>query len=296
ALGVTSFKRVTSCGTSTAESVPCLFSSLGHEAFSRRRAEGRENLLELLQRFGVDVRWRENNTGCKGICSRIETERFGAADGALCTDENGCYDEVLVAGLDRLAVDSSKDHLLVLHERGSHGPAYQHNTPDWAKPFVPECVSGQVTDCSTAQIDNAYDNTIVYSDWLLARIIDALGAQTERYNVAMLYVSDHGESLGEAGIYLHGLPYAIAPEEQTHVPMLFWASDGFYDARRISPACIKLEANEPLSHDNVFHTIVSVFGVATDWYRPDLDMLAPCVGAARDVDREPPHLRGDARS
>ena len=281
ALGVTSFSRVASCGTSTAESIPCLFSSLGRAEFSRDRAQGRENLLELLQRLGVDVRWRENNTGCKGVCAGIEMERFGAADGGSCTVANGCYDEVLVADLERLAADPAKDHLLVLHQRGSHGPAYQNNTPAWAKRFSPECTSGQVTECTSAQIDNAYDNTILYSDWILAKVIESLRDWADLYDVAMLYVSDHGESLGEAGIYLHGFPYAIAPEEQIHIPMLFWASDGFYESRRISSACIKEQVDEPLSHDNVFHTIVSVFDVTTDWYRPALDVFAPCAGAAR---------------
>jgi lipid A ethanolaminephosphotransferase len=258
-LDLTSFSDVKSCGTSTAESIPCLFSSLGREEFSRERAQDRENLLELLQRLSVDVRWRENNTGCKGVCAEIETERFDAADGALCTAENGCYDEILVSDLERLVVAPGKDQLLVLHERGSHGPAYQNNTPAWAKRFSPECASGQVTECTAAQIDNAYDNTILYNDWVLAKVIESLQA--------------------EAGIYLHGFPYAIAPEEQIHVPMLFWASDGFYESRRISPDCVKEQRDQPLSHDNVFHTIVSVFDVTTDWYRRDLDAFAPCAGA-----------------
>jgi len=272
---------VTSCGTSTAESVPCLFSHLGRSGFTHAAAAANESVFGTLRRLGVEAHWRDNSSGCTYVCDPAHFEQFATRTATEFCDPTGCFDEILLQGIENLVADSSRDHFIVLHQRGSHGPAYHTDAPAWSKAFLPECDLPNLRNCDRDSIDNAYDNTILYSDWILAKVIESLEAQADRYDVAMLYVSDHGESLGEAGIYLHGFPYAIAPEEQLHIPMLFWASDGFYESRRISSDCIKRQVDMPLSHDNVFHTIVSVFDVTTDWYRPDLDAFAPCAGAVR---------------
>jgi lipid A ethanolaminephosphotransferase len=273
---IVDFPQVRSCGTSTAESLPCMFSPGGREAFDPDRVTREENLLDVLQRVGVRVLWRDNNSGCKHVCARVPTEHqqdFEAP--ALCRGAE-CYDEALLTGLQAYLDGLEGDALLVLHQNGSHGPAYHARTPVGFKRFLPECVDGEVQRCSREAIVNAYDNTILYTDFVLAELIDLLGRNAERLDSALLYVSDHGESLGEHGLYLHGLPYALAPDEQTHVPMLAWLSPGFASARSIDLACLDERRSEPRSHDHVFHSLLGLFGVESRVYRPERDLFAPC--------------------
>ncbi len=284
---VVNFPDVSSCGTSTADSVPCLFSGLGHAAFSHAAAARRESLLHTLARLGVAVAWRDNSTGCKRLCPPETYEGLaGAADPALCRD-NVCVDEVLLGDFAGLLEDGPRDRFIVLHQRGSHGPAYYTDTPQWAKAWLPECAASDLPDCTGASIDNAYDNTILYTDYVLARVIETLEAQSGQYRTAMIYVSDHGESLGENGVYLHGIPYAIAPDEQTRVPMLFWASPEFYAAERVDAACLRETAMRPTSHDAIYHSVLPLFDVVSPAYDRALDFLAGC----RDgVERQQPVL------
>ena len=271
-LGVINFSDVNSCGTATAESVPCMFSSLDKDNFSRDKASRLENLLDILQRTGVKVVWRDNDSGSKGVADRVTYEDFSKKGDERFCDDSNCYDEVLLDGLGDLIRNNKGDLLVVLHLKGSHGPSYYKRSPSDHKLFLPECTQDNVQDCSQQTIVNAYDNTIVYTDYVLSKVIDLLKAQNS--NTAMLYLSDHGESLGENGIYLHGLPYALAPSEQTHIPMLFWASPEFLDSHHLSKASLLAKQHEPLSQDNLFHSLLGLFDVKTAVYQNSLDMFA----------------------
>jgi len=269
---VINFTDVESCGTATAVSVPCMFSPLGRDQFNRSKAENSENLLDVLQRTGVKVIWRDNDSGSKGIAERVVYEDFSKRkDAQLCTDDN-CYDEVLLAGLDDLIRNNQGDMLIVLHILGSHGPSYYKRSPAELKVFTPECTQDNVQDCPQQTIINAYDNTIVYTDYVLSKVIDLLQAQNSA--TAMLYISDHGESLGENGIYLHGLPYALAPKEQTHVPMQFWASQKFFADHHLGATDLLAKRNAPYSQDNLFHSLLGLFNVRTSIYKSDLDLFS----------------------
>lgn len=276
---VVNFPKVTACGTSTADSLPCIFSPLPHAEFSHVAAAGRENMLSLFRRLTIDTLWIDNSTGCKGICDdRGFVSVAGAHDPSLC-DEHGCYDELLVSELARRLPDGGGDTFVVLHQRGSHGPTYYQNVPQAAKKFLPECTLDTFRDCDDASLINAYDNTILYTDRFLAGLIDYLETLEDSYDVAMLYVSDHGESLGENGLYLHGFPYLLAPESQKRVPMLLWASTGFYERSRIDRTCLDNARRDEYSHDSIFHTSLGLMEVDSDDYRQDLDALAGCRGS-----------------
>ncbi|MEP7298872.1 MAG: sulfatase-like hydrolase/transferase, partial [Burkholderiales bacterium] len=268
ALDVLSFPNVMSCGTSTATSLPCMFSALGKSGYEARERDS-ENLLDLVQRAGMAVLWIDNQAGCKGLCDRVPH-----AD--TCTGDD-CLDDALLQGIDdRLAAlpaaARERGVLIVLHQMGSHGPAYYKRSPPDRKPFMPECTTNVLQQCDRAALINAYDNSIAYADHTLAQAIAWLKRRQAQFDTTLLYVSDHGESLGENNLYLHGLPYAVAPVEQRHVPMLLWPRTGF-DAE-----CLRTQQNAALTHDNLFHSALGVLGIAAREYKPQLDALAACRG------------------
>jgi lipid A ethanolaminephosphotransferase len=268
---VLNFPRVTSCGTSTAESLPCLFSGLGLANYTHERATGRENLLDVLQRTGVAVAWLDNNSGSKGVGARAPTR---TVDGARPDPEDDPWDQALVDALPAVLDGQPGDLFVVLHQKGSHGPAYFKRTPPEWKRWQPECSRPDLQNCPREEIVNAYDNTILYTDHILAELIDLLATRAGDAQFALLYVSDHGESLGENGVYLHGFPRWLAPEEQVHVPMVFWATPGFYAARGLQPAALRAAAGREYSHDNLFHSVLGAFGVKTAAYDAALDIFA----------------------
>lgn len=277
ARGVVSFTQVSSCGTATAISVPCMFQDLGRRQYNSTHARSREGLLDVLQRAGVAVLWRDNNSGCKGVCDRVPTEDIGALKPeGLCTDD-GCFDEALLHGLAERIDRSTDDTVIVLHMLGSHGPAYYKRYPQAFRVFTPTCDTGQLDKCANDAIVNAYDNSILYTDHVLGRLVDLLNARAAQFDTALLYVSDHGESLGEKGVYLHGLPYAMAPSEQTRVPMLAWTSQAFSRSTGVTQACLGAQRDAPLSHDHLFHSMLGVMGVRSTVYRQELDLFRPCM-------------------
>ncbi|MHB8843705.1 MAG: phosphoethanolamine transferase [Nitrospirota bacterium] len=273
---VTSFTRAYACGTATAESLPCMFSHLDRSEYSVDKAAQFENVLDVLSRTGVSVLWRDNNAGCKGVCARVPTEDLsrGAAPD-VCNGEE-CFDEVLLTGLQERLRRAESDTLIVLHQKGSHGPAYYKRHPGNFSVFVPECSSGSPESCANSDIVNAYDNTILYTDYFLHRTIELLKRNKDAFNTLLVYFSDHGESLGENGIYLHGLPYFLAPDEQTRVPLIVWMSDGYAADHHIDKQCLQAHRDAPVTHSYIFHSLLGAFSVQTEYYKQDRDILAQC--------------------
>jgi lipid A ethanolaminephosphotransferase len=274
-LDVVNFPDVTSCGTSTAVSVPCIFSPLGRARYDERAAKRSEGLLDLLGKAGLRVLWRENNTGCKGVCDRVEVEDFRRTTPETCTGGQ-CLDDVLLAGLQDQIDRTEDDLFLVLHQNGSHGPAYFQRYPASAELFSPVCATAELRNCTQQEVINTYDNSIVYTDTVLAELIALLQRNADTRDAALIYVSDHGESLGENGLYLHGMPYAFAPDAQTHVPMVVWLSDGYRRSAGVDLDCLRAKAGAGYSHDNLFHSVLGMLGIDTDAYAPDLDIFSSC--------------------
>ncbi len=279
---VISFQSVSSCGTATAISLPCMFSSMPRTRFDAERAASQENVLDILRKTGVDVVWRDNNNGgCKGVCARVPTDYMGQLKvDSLCTNDDGtCLDEILLHGLSSRIEAMQGDGLVVLHPLGSHGPTYFQRYPADARVFSPTCDSNQIQKCSNEALVNTYDNTLVYTDRMLGSAIDLLQSYSDDRDVALIYVSDHGESLGEHGLYLHGTPYLIAPQEQTQVPMIMWFSAQFASHTELDPACLRRDAaTRVFSHDNLFHSLLGLFQVSTTEYHAGLDVFAGCRG------------------
>lgn len=274
--GLVYFTDVTSCGTSTAISLPCMFSDLGRKAFSAEKAKARDNLLDTLATAGLKVTWFENNSGCKGICRKVEEIRPAhVADPALCRADE-CHDEILLREL-RNALDGAEgDSVIVLHTHGSHGPGYHLRYPQAFERFKPVCREVEFQKCTVEEIVNAYDNTMLYADHVVASAIGMLEEYSDRFDAALLFASDHGESLGENGLFLHGVPYAIAPDYQTRVPMLFWGSAALTQRFGIDQECLMNRRGEPLSHDNLYHSILGLLDIQTASVKPDLDLFSAC--------------------
>ncbi len=273
---ITYFSNYYSCGTATATSLPCMFSHLDQDSFSVTEGRKYENLVDIFRRAGLDVLWRENNAGCKGICDRIETDDLSTEkDPEFCTSE-GCYDEILLRGLDVYLQKTKRDVVIVLHMNGSHGPSYYKRYPAEFRVFLPECRTNQLQDCAQQDVINTYDNTILYADYFLSKVIDFLRQQSNDFNTAMIYSSDHGESLGENNVYLHGLPYFMAPEEQIRVPFISWFSAGFRRTAGIDTSCLAASSNTRLTHDSLFHSMLGITGIKTKEYDPALDMFRDC--------------------
>lgn len=283
---VYNFSNVSSCGTATAVSVPCMFSKFGRKNYSKSKTSHTENALDIIAKTGVQIAWFDNNSNSKGQADRIPYFSVKSSnDAALCNEES-CFDEVLLPHMieyvDKL--DANKDILIVLHQLGSHGPSYYKRVPKRYKKFLPECATAEINKCSQQEIINSYDNTILYTDTVLAQVIDYLESKSDQFLTSMLYVSDHGESTGENGIYLHGLPYAIAPETQTRVPLIYWLSKDFQTEEEIDHECMTKATATKFSHDNLFHSLLELAEVDTSEYDPKLDILEVCQHDDEDDD------------
>jgi lipid A ethanolaminephosphotransferase len=275
---VINFSNVTSCGTSTEISLPCMFSPFGRAHYDEEKIQSHESLLHVLARSGVQVLWRDNQSGCKGVCDGLPSEQLDLTPvESLCAQEQ-CLDEILLHGMDRIVRDRQGNLLVVMHQLGSHGPAYFKRYPGQFKQFTPACESEDLRLCSSAEILNAYDNSLLYTDFFLGKLIDFLGGIQQTHDTAMLYVSDHGESLGEGGLYLHGMPWAIAPAVQTHVPLLMWLSPALRRVLDLDEQCLRKKARQQASHDNLFHSLLGIFDIQTRAYDPELDLFAACRG------------------
>lgn len=280
-LDILNFTQVHSCGTSTAVSVPCMFSKFPREDYSDKKGKTYESLLDVLQRAGLSVIWLDNNSDCKGTCLRVPHQDIPKNQpGPFCNGSN-CLDEALLQNL-QAYIDGLKDNaIIVLHADGSHGPEYYDRYPASLERFKPVCHTNQLGSCSKDELVNVYDNTILYTDFFLSKVIELLKHNSDKYDTSMLYVSDHGESLGENGMYLHAAPYAIAPEAQTHVPMVMWFGPSTLGNQGIDRNCLAGKRDEAdLSHDNVFHSVLGLLDVHTSLYQPALDIFHSCRGNA----------------
>lgn len=266
---VVSFANFWACGTSTAVSVPCMF-LLDGESKGSSAITAQENLLDVLQRSNVNVLWLDNNSDSKSVANRTQFQDYKSPKvNPICDIE--CRDEGMLTALQSY-IDSHPDGdiFIVLHQMGNHGPAYFRRYPPEFEKFKPVCKSSDLNRCSREEIGNAYDNAILYTDHFLAKAITLLEQNSSKFESALFYVSDHGESLGENGLYLHGLPKVIAPNTQLHIPAIMWFGSSFHD---VNLPALRIKSQMRFTHASVFHTILGLLEIESSTYRPDMDML-----------------------
>lgn len=274
------FNDVRSCGTATAVSLPCMFSRMNRTDYDARHAHAEDTLMDVLHHAKIKLMWIDNDSGCKGVCDRVPHELIDLNSDLRLCDGESCLDQVLVNRLKSTLDEMNKnpeDTVIVLHMMGSHGPKYYQRYPRDKASFLPDCQRGDIQNCSHDELVNSYDNSLAYTDYILSEVIGVMKTESNKYETGMLYLSDHGESLGEDGIYLHGAPYAIAPDEQTHIPMFAWFSNSFLQDSKLSRSCIATKAQKGgFSHDNLFDTVLGLMDVDTDIYRKNQDIMASC--------------------
>ncbi len=271
------FKHASSCGTETAVSVPCIFSNMPRKSYDASLASHQEGLMDIIARAGLSVLWRENDGGCKGACDRIPHQDVTQLQLNADCQDGVCLDNALLYKLDNYINGLQNDGVIVLHQMGSHGPAYYRRTSPELTKFTPTCNSNQIQDCTAQELVNTYDNSILYTDAMLDDTIALLKQHSDRFNTALVYLSDHGESLGENGLYLHGTPYVFAPSQQTHIPFLMWLSPEYTKSYGIDRQCLSHSAQQDeVSQDNLFHTLLGMVNIQTNEYLSGMDLLQKC--------------------
>ncbi|MET0029730.1 MAG: phosphoethanolamine--lipid A transferase EptA [Candidatus Thiodiazotropha sp.] len=265
--GAVAMQNTQACSTYTTASVSCILSHDNHDTLFSGHYEP---LPSYLQRSGADVIWRSRNWGEPPL--KVATYERDSEIKERCKGQPGCEgDEVLLSGLaERIQSSQANKIFVVLHQKGSHGPDYHTKYPDRFEVFKPVCETVELSKCSNEELVNAYDNTIVYTDYVLHRLIELLKG-LDGTAAVMLYISDHGESLGEHGLYLHGTPYTIAPDVQKQVPFIVWMSEGFANARGLSSAALGQQAEH--SQDNIFHSVLGALDVRSSVYDGSLDIF-----------------------
>lgn len=270
---IINFSNMYSCGTSTAQSVPCMFSIFDKADYSYKKGISTHNILDVLtQTKNIKILWRDNNSDSKGVALRVPYQDYKTPENNTICIDGECRDVGMLVGLDKyIEQNKGKDILIVLHQMGNHGPAYyKRYTKDFEK-FKPVCKTNQLELCTQNEISSAYDNAILYTDYFLSKTINFLKKYDKTHETAMIYMSDHGESLGENGVYLHGLPYFMAPDAQTHIASLMWF--GTEISKDIDIQKIKKNSDQEYTHDNLFHTLLSIFEVETKVYDKNMDIL-----------------------
>ena len=221
-----------------------------------------EILPNYLYRNNVDVIWRTTNWGEPPV--HIKNYQNREVLMPNCKGDGCDYDGILLSGLKEQILASKKNKILiVLHTSTSHGPTYSKKYPAQFEIFKPVCNSVELGNCSHTELVNAYDNTIVYTDYLLANVIKDL-KQLQEYKSAMIFVSDHGESLGENNLYMHGLPRSIAPKQQYEIPFIVWTSDN--SARQMKP-------NKILTQNYVFHSVLNFLNIQSPVYKEQMNIF-----------------------
>jgi lipid A ethanolaminephosphotransferase len=247
--------NATSCATYTTAGVKCI---LEH----KNTGELYEILPNYLYRNGVEVIWRTTNWGEPPVHIKNYVNREALMKN--CKGEGCNYDEVLLNNLkEQIAASTKNKILIILHTSISHGPEYSKKYPPQFETFKPVCNSVELANCSHTELVNAYDNTIGYTDYILYNVIEDL-KQLKEYKSAMIFVSDHGESLGEKNLYMHGLPLSLAPKEQYDIPFIVWTSDN---------SLKQLKPDNTLSQNYVFHSVLNFLGIQSPIYNEELNIF-----------------------
>ena len=273
---LTNFGPTAACATSTIPALRCMFSKFNGNDISYEKFATHENLLDVFEHADLQVEWYDNDWTFAegGVTNRIEVNRLFKRNDLEACKSGECYDSVFFDFFDQVIAETVRSKVVVIHLVGSHFPYYRRY-PLSHEVFTPSCKSPVLSDCSPEEIVNAYDNSIRYTDFIISEFIEKLDTQNNIVP-ALVYTSDHGESLGEDGLYLHSTPMGSAPLQQTQVPFFIWMSAAYQQTMGVDTECLKLKAQSQTSHDNFFHTALGLMDVQTTERLANLDLLEGC--------------------
>ena len=252
------------------------YTTAGTKAILEPKDSG--DLYELLPNYafrtGVDVSWRTSNWGEPPI--HIDEYLTDTDLSDLYQGRSNDYDDILYYGLRERIESSKKDKvLIILHTSTSHGPKYADKYPKQFEVYKPVAKNIEEGEKNIGMLINAYDNTIRYTDFLLNSLINTL-REMKDWHSAMIFISDHGESLGENKMFMHGLPMKLAPKVQYEIPFLVWTSDGFRTYKQTSSSQDAPEGELPavLEQHYVFHSVLNLLSIQSPAYNKDYDIFA----------------------
>ena len=228
-----------------------------------KRVKGLYEILpNYMYRNGVDVVWRTTNWGEPPL--HIEKYRNASKLRAQYPDADSRYDGILLEGLrEEIEASTNNKLLVVIHTSTSHGPTYNKKYPAEFEAFTPVCTTVEMAKAERSELINAYDNTILYTDYLLHSVIEVLRTVEDR-ECAMIYISDHGESLGEGNIYMHGMVAAsMAPKEQIEIPFIVWQGDNSRPLKEF----------EEVGHYHIFHSVMDYLDMESEFYNEEFSVF-----------------------
>jgi glucan phosphoethanolaminetransferase (alkaline phosphatase superfamily) len=254
-----SFNDVKPCSNLTRLSVTCMLSFNGSKKMQYEIEQ--ESIIKLFAHLGFTTAWLSSQKAFGDDNSLMilgmQSQRylFGNSISKKIGGKQ-IYDEYLLDFLSE-EIAGKKDNFVVLHTQGSHF-IFNDRYPEEFKKFTPTCDNINPRRCKREALVNSYDNTVLYTDFFIAKAIE----QLKDKNAILFYVSDHGQFLGENGIYYHGNSGDIAHPEHI-VPMFLWMSDSliknkFY-RQKFKNAQQKI--NQKLSHDNLFDSLLNCSGI-----------------------------------
>ncbi|MCB1049246.1 MAG: phosphoethanolamine transferase [Acidobacteria bacterium] len=232
-------------------------------------------LPKILKKNGINLTAVTAKAGIESSCF-VNFTLYGNCDPvqevkvSQCGHEGNCYDEDVIPLLEsNLSTYSSGSRFIVLHlGGGSHGPRYRDRYPPEFNVFQPICMDADVINqCSEEELYNSYDNSVLYLDYVLNSVLNKL--EQSKLPYVMIYLSDHGESLGEEGRVFHGMPPGIAlPPEQAEIPLLVKSS-----------LPIQIEARAQYTQSDVFDSVLHLFSIESPHFQENhgFIQLAPQV-------------------
>lgn len=262
---VVTYTDVTSCSARTVFSVSCLLSHRGIEKFDLPVRE--TSLVSVMKSLGYETYFVSQHLK-KGLQNCMEADHcLMGSDLQRVTPQSGAgetdfrlldyWDQTFSA-----AQSVQKNRFVILHAMGSHFNYHERFPREgWTPPFTPYC-QDPIYRCKTDELINAYDNSLAYFDEFFMALVKRLSGQ----RAMLLFTSDHGESLGEGGVFTHGKPNFLAPKEQRHVPLVFWASDLLVQEQRLQSEFKRRVRSEPMTHDAVFQSILGCLGVRSSLF------------------------------
>jgi KDO II ethanolaminephosphotransferase len=260
--------KATSCNTSTKLSLACMF--VRPQAVVERGLQApqvlEDTVFSVFKKLGFSVELFAMQSEV-WFYNSLKTDFYKIREVIAADSANRgkpVLDSILMTELQASMAKYPKGRqVVILHTKGSHF-SYASRYPREFARYQPEC-SGVDGACSKAELINAYDNSVLYTDTFLHSLMQSLAGK----KAVLIYTSDHGESIDE-NRHFHATPKPLAPPEQLAVPLLFWASEPYLNASSANKKAfeqLQLAAKSSktsVGHANLFDSMLGCLGITSN--------------------------------